>query len=48
MVVGDSVKVLYPFNEPFPGVYIINTIQDTTCWLDGIESAFDMIYLEKV
>lgn len=46
--IGDIVKIDYPFNEAFPDTYLVIDIQDTTCFLDGIESAFDSRFLKKV
>ncbi len=46
--IGDTVKVKYPFSETFTEEYVVSDKQDTTCFLEGVESAFDEMYLEKV
>ena len=49
--IGQSVKVLAPFAEFFPGVYtisqVINSEDGTTTYiLDGADGGFDSVYLE--
>lgn len=49
--IGDVVAVLAPFKESFPDVYLVVdvvTSEDGTTahYLEGIEGAFDHIYLE--
>lgn len=46
MQVGDSVRVKYPFNTTFNGVYKIVSIESDTYFLEGIEGGFDIQYLE--
>ena len=48
MKVGDKVRVLYPFNTTFDGVYGIVLIEGSTYFLEGIEGGFDALYLEAV
>lgn len=48
MKVGDMVRVKYPLNTTFDGVYSIVLIEGNTYFLDGIEGGFDAIYLEAV
>ena len=48
MCVGDKVRVLYPFNTTFDGVYSILSIDGSAYFLEGIEGGFDAIYLEAV
>lgn len=49
MRIGDMVKVLPPFSVSFPGLYEVLYVDEehTFVLLDGIESAFDFIYVEK-
>lgn len=49
MNIGDSVRILEPFAQAFPDVYVIRDIQGTTAFLDGIPldyaDAFDLVFL---
>lgn len=48
MIVGDVVRVLYPFTVAFPDKYPIEYITaDGACAICG-DREFDLIYLEKV
>ena len=48
MQVGDSVKVLPPFDLTFPAVYAVEAVKpDGTCTIEG-DRDFDPIYLEKI
>jgi len=40
MNIGDSVRILAPFDGAFPDVYVIREIQGTTAFLDGIPEGF--------
>ena len=46
--IGNQVNILPPFQDFFSGTYTITNIDGSTCWLEGVESAFDMMYLQKV
>ena len=50
--VGDIVRVLYPFSDTFGGTYAVVSVQvdvsSTAYFLEGIEGAFDAMYLELV
>jgi hypothetical protein len=51
--IGDVVTVLAPFRESFPDEYLVVdvvTSEDGTTahYLEGIEGAFDHVYLETV
>jgi len=51
--IDDKVTVLEPFGQFFPGIFTINTIDETTAWLtdssdNQVENAFDFLYLQKV
>lgn len=52
MTPGTVVRVLAPFDEAFPGTYIVEWVEiideQTVVHLDGVESAFDPKYLEAV
>ena len=53
MQVGSTVRVLAPFNDAFPDVYTVSAINadiegGPVYMLDGVESAFDIKYLEEV
>ncbi len=47
---GISVRILPPFAEAFPDVYVIRSITDTTAMLigipEGFADAFDVSFLE--
>lgn len=49
---GDSVRILAPFTEAFPGVYQVNAVEGSTTFLGGIPedfaNAFDVAFLEVV
>ena len=38
MKIGDMVRVSYPFNTTFDGVYSIVLIEGSTYFLEGIDS----------
>jgi hypothetical protein len=48
--VGDTVRVLAPFTESFPEVYVVtevvNTDDDGTVYILGDRGGFDAVYLE--
>lgn len=51
--IGDMVRILSPFNEPYSGEYVIERIEfvnvDTPVYfLTGIEPGFNAIWLEAV
>ena len=49
MQVGDTVRVLAPFNEAFPGTYVIEGINPVTgSFLIAGGRDFDAEYLELV
>ena len=48
MQVGDTVKVLPPFDIAFPETYTVEAVkEDGTCTIAG-DRDFDPIYLEKI
>lgn len=52
MEVGDFVTVKTPFDVAFPGIYVIDRVEvvedgNTVYYLNGIEGAFDIKYLES-
>lgn len=52
--IGDSVRVLHPFDEPYSGVYVVERIElvdgdvpaDPVYFLAGIDGGFDHRWLE--
>ena len=51
MNVGDTVRILEPFTDAFPGTYTVTTLDGTTTTLQDadrnpIDSAFDVCHLE--
>ena len=48
MSVGDEVRILPPFAASFPGVYVVDRIEDGVIFVAGIEGGFDPSYLEVV
>lgn len=47
--VGNLVRVLEPFGLKYTGEYIVIDInEDGVVFLEGVEGAFDPIYLEAV
>lgn len=52
MTPGQQVRILPPFADAFPGVYVISAIEGQTCFLsdipEGFANAFDVSYLEAV
>ena len=53
MKVGDVVTVKAPFDTAFPDTYIIDRVEEVddgsvVYFLEGIEGAFDIMYLESV
>jgi len=48
MKIGDTVRVLPPFDD-FAGEYeVVEINQDGVVFLNGIESGFDPMYLEVI
>ena len=52
MNAGDTVRVLAPFADAFPGTYLVASVDGSTAFLDGVgdalSNAFDFAYLERV
>lgn len=48
MNIGDTVRILHPFAESFPGEYVVERLEDGVVFVTGIEGGFDPIYLEVV
>lgn len=49
MDVGELVRVLEPFGLTYTGEYVIADINsDGVIFLEGVDGAFDPIYLERV
>jgi hypothetical protein len=49
MNVGDIVRVLEPFEDAFPSEYAIaSMVSPGEIYLEGVESAFDEMYLVKM
>ena len=52
MIVGSEVQILAPFDEAFPGTFVVESINEveggTVVMLQGVESAFDPLFLKEV
>ncbi len=46
MKAGDKVRLLPPWDEFWPGVHTISEVQAEVVYLEGIEGAFDPVFVE--